>query len=199
METQLDKQVGYDQWLTPDRIILEERAWEYMQYHRFYVEKLVDLLDGKRLWTVNEFGCGTGLVPSLLSPTYRYTGYDNNFYCLNVARTRNPGRHFEQLNLLNYQAPYADVGCAFAFLKHFTPTDLPKVLLNLMHNSGACLFTFTENAGEDNWFSDPGEFIHTRVSKSWITGLINGSKKHEVAGMGPTPWPGEFWVQTEAV
>jgi SAM-dependent methyltransferase len=148
--------IGYDEWLTADRLAIEDRHWQDSPSLRAAAEQVAAMLpSGGRIL---EIGCGTGWVPYHLKAIgltrFDYTGVDASPLCLELARERNRGRRFIQARAESFAADLEDefdVICAVAFFKHVRLADWSALLSKLLRNSKRSLFaqTLAESPRED--------------------------------------------------
>lgn len=179
MPTRLD----YADWLTPERLLVEEVAWaksaEYVEYAAALDR--VRALDPD-VKVIAELGCGTGWVPGALSKDLQpiqYIGIDKNPHCLNIARRKNRMHTwalFEQHELRDI-APAFDVVCAFAVLKHFNLDEWDALFKRWFTACDWAVFTvpLAKVSTEDGT-----EFTHTWRTMADVTALLNGMNKRVV-------------------
>jgi SAM-dependent methyltransferase len=129
------------EWYTPERIAAEEPSWRAGGERNAY--KISALQGQFPIQTIVECGCGTGWVPYFLSPTHPYIGLDKNAHMLGYARVRNPSLSFIQGDIHNaaHLSVSADLVCSFSVLKHFSLTDWPVCLRNILSVGRYALFT----------------------------------------------------------
>jgi SAM-dependent methyltransferase len=131
------------QWYTPARVAAEEAIWAEGQHYLENVRRIEAICDSQSLATVMEFGCGTGWIPKSLDPSLIYTmGIDNNPHMLALAREKNPGVRFVQADIRRLDALIgtAELTCSFAVLKHFSLTEWPTILRNILFRGRFSLF-----------------------------------------------------------
>jgi SAM-dependent methyltransferase len=164
----------YAAWLTQERLEIEERLWAECRYYEWYATAILEL--GPT--SVVELGCGTGWVPYVLPASTKYVGVDSNAQCVNLARAKNPGRLFVEMDLRRFRPQTAfDIVCAFAVVKHFA---LDEVGLILQH-MGRCgrLLVFTVPPAEED-FDDGVEFPHIHLSSSSLARLVQSAGRRIV-------------------
>lgn len=130
------------QWYTPDRISAEEEIWLAGEHYRENAGRVVEVCYAHNLTSIMEFGCGIGLIPSLLPPDLTYVaGIDANHYMIQRAEARNPNISFVLADIRQLQgASHADLVCAFALLKHFSLTEWPSILKIILSHGDYALF-----------------------------------------------------------
>lgn len=112
----------YKAWWQADRLRnLGEDVWPGIPEHVRAVAALIP-----RAPKVLEFGCGAGRLAPLFDRE-AYLGVDLNPEALELARRRNPGYAFREVDELE-QLPPADVVFAHTVLLHVAGDDLPATL-----------------------------------------------------------------------
>jgi SAM-dependent methyltransferase len=131
------------QWYTADRVTAEEAIWAEGQHYLYNISRVMELCREHSLRSVIEVGCGTGWVPAGLDPSIEYQGIDNNPHMLELARRKNlPSRIFMKMDARDIEgwALPCDLVCSFAFFKHFSFNDWPKILRNVLSLGNYGLF-----------------------------------------------------------
>jgi trans-aconitate methyltransferase len=161
----------YADWLTPERLVLEEQAWAQAGLHRRYAAALRQLVQEHGVQTITELGCGTGWVPSELDGLgVQYRGVDRNPHCLGYARRKNRLRawvQFEEMEL-RHISPATDahgVVCAFAVLKHFRLDEWTPLFVQWFGAAAYAAFTIPIAPQPKD---DGTEFTHTWVSEEML-------------------------------
>lgn len=125
------------EWYTADRIAAEEAIWTQGAHYIENARRIKEACRVHGLHTIVEAGCGTGWVPTVLSPHLTYlAGIDRNPSMLAIAREKSPAiaRRFHRYDL-RYASSlpvFADLVCSFAVLKHFSLDDWPIVLREIL-------------------------------------------------------------------
>jgi predicted TPR repeat methyltransferase len=130
------------QWYTPDRISAEEDIWLAGEHYRENARRITDICHAQNLRTVLEFGCGIGLIPSVLPPEIEYVGgIDANYYMIQRAEARNPTISFAHADIRKTDGRVqVDLVCSFAVLKHFSLVEWPTILSKILAHGRFALF-----------------------------------------------------------
>ena len=168
------------EWYTPERIDAEEPLWSAGPYHD-NAQRVTDVCSRYNLSSVIEAGCGTGWIPTALSPSLGYIGIDNNPHMLFRARDKNPSRVFIQsdIRLLKPSLISADLVCSFAVLKHFSLTEWSSVLSAILSIGQYGLFTQHVLLDDRPAMEVGTEFHHIWPTKPELMQAI-ASANHEV-------------------
>lgn len=150
-------------YYTPERAAQEEAMWALEGTHHrdaAFLQPHLDAIASDRK-SVIEFGCGSGILASLLTGI-DYMGVDKNPWFLERARARNfsdaPGaqRHFCCFDVRNYHSEQRDCAVALSFLKHFALDEWNAVVAQVLrHGHHGCIEM--QIAEEDH---DDGEEYH---------------------------------------
>lgn len=168
----------YADWLTPERLAVEERLWERDQVYVRYVAAIEQLAVADTVFgSIVEFGCGTGYVATALDhlakydPDFRYIGYDRNEGCLERARAKNANRRWASFvnREIRTLSPDADLVCGFAVLKHFRLDEWPGLFARLFRFARNGLFTIPIAAESKD---DGTEFTHVWLSESDLSAAL---------------------------
>lgn len=184
----------YSQWLTPDRLELEEQAWAGPDRTWPHFVAAIDRLRAHTpIKSMIEFGCGTGWVPAALPETVAYTGMDANPGCVERARARNPNRTFvvDDLRSLTYVGAGFDLTCAFSVMKHFGLHEWPAVLKRVLSYGMLGLLSIPTGFETKD---DGTEFPHVTLSESYLQEAVIAAG-HDLVITAPLPW-GEVMVYT---
>jgi predicted TPR repeat methyltransferase len=141
MEAQV-KLPDVSQWYTPERIAAEQEIWLAGQHYKENAGRIAHVCREYSLFTVLEFGCGTGLIPGALPPDVSYmAGVDANPHMIEMASGRNPNHTFVQSDIRDLKgAAQADLSCAFAVIKHFSLAEWPAILQIVLAHGRYSLF-----------------------------------------------------------
>lgn len=165
-----EMRLDYADWLTRERVEAEERLWARDQKYRRYATAVNELVNLYGATTVEEIGCGTGWVPTAISPR-EYIGYDRNPHCLELARAKNQNRpwaSFVDAEIRTLVPQHNDLVCAFAVLKHFSLDELPSLFQRLFGKAWFVAFTMPI---ANNDIEDGTEFTHSRWSEDTVLGI----------------------------
>lgn len=172
----------FSEWLTDERIAVEEKAWaETEQYKRnaSQVLKMVHRLAAP-FPTVLELGCGSGWVPFGLGDVVRYLGVDKNSELIRLCYLRNPYDAKFHLSDIREVTPdvlesllgvrCADIVCSFAVLKHFGLYEWREIFERMLRlgNHGVFQMQISDEASID----DGTEYHHTWLNKDEVLGCI---------------------------
>lgn len=173
----------YSVWLTPERLEVEELAWEQSGIYRLYSHHVTVTADQENCTSVLEVGCGTGWLAASLPPHLKYLGVDANRNCIDLAR-RKSDRQFMTADVRDLEALFylrdwyapatrADLVCAFAFLKHFALDEWTDVFVRLLNRGRVAVFTM--NVGEQDLDDFEQGFAHTWVSTDTLVAAITAA------------------------
>ena len=190
----------YSAWLTPERLAVEEVAWTDPARATWPV--FVDFIKARRgamsMFSVIEFGCGTGLVAAGLPDTVTYHGEDANAECVLRARARNDGRPRRTFAIADVRAAWQyvagkyELACAFSFLKHFGLHEWDTIVERVLRPGRMGLFSVPVSLAGDR---DEGlEFPHVWVTATRVERAVRRAG-HEVRSWDALPW-GETMVTT---
>lgn len=171
---------GYDEWLTPERLLVEESQWGTTTFQRLgnfiNAEILAKVISSYHIRSnVVEYGCGTGWVPWLLRNHFHildpggYIGVDRNPLCIKLCQYKNPHDKWvigdiEDFNALSFLA------CSFSVLKHIHLGKWQRVWQHILLTAPIVIATLTLSRDEPK---DTGtEHVHTYVPASWAYDLI---------------------------
>jgi SAM-dependent methyltransferase len=171
----------YSDYLTQDRISIEESAWEES---KLYQRNAGNILTAASLFSLGdsfkllEIGCGSGWVPTLLPPSIVYVGMDKNNDLLNLARAKNSrDRIFIPCDLRDaypYHRANADLVCSFAVLKHFSLEEFPEIFCRMLRFGPCGVFNIQTSLDARD---DGTEFHHTWISLPMITDALQSEGK----------------------
>lgn len=159
----------YSKWLTKDRLLAENAAWEQDRYFEKYAAAAVLIQPN----VVLEVGCGAGLIPREMKrlnwPGF-YFGMDANLGCLRLAHHNNPGLPFvyDDIRTFSWNGQ-ADLVCCFAVLKHFGLHEWDAVFEKVLSLGQNVLFTMSL-AEKD--FDAGDEFHITSVTVDHLTSAV---------------------------
>lgn len=155
----------YSEWLTPERLEVEEGHWAREALH---VARAIRLLEvcGPGEVSVLEIGCGTGWIPTVLPPRIRYTGLDANPHCIGRAIQKNPDRLFVLADIRAAELPRVDVVCSFSVMKHFGLHEWESIWTRKLSAAARCLSSIL--IANDEPFDDGEEYPHTWVSDEML-------------------------------
>lgn len=167
----------YADWLTPERLAVEERLWERDQVYVRYVAAIERLAAEHRIRSIEEIGCGTGYVATALDalaerdPTFTYIGYDRNVGCLERARAKNVDRRWVSFQNCEIRtlSPATDLVCGFAVLKHFRLAEWSELFTRLFRFARFGLFTIPIAAESKD---DGTEFTHVWLSEADLSAAL---------------------------
>ena len=188
------KRPDYSEWLTPERLAVEEKAWTESPHERHQADLVAGVCREHGVQTIVEFGCGTGWVPFFLGDCtdldVQYIGVDANGGCLHLAREKNPARLFVKSDVRHATVPQSDLAVSFAFLKHFHLSEWDAVLTRILSFGRFAVFSATVGTTDRE---DDCEFPHVWVSRERLERVVH-SAGHEIIG---TPWsnqPDTEWM-----
>lgn len=191
----------YSEWLTPERLEIEERLWAEVGIHSTYATEVIAAAyiglqsynRRNRELTVLEVGCGTGWTAMRLHERLKetekalwYVGVDANEGCLRLARTKSPGG-FVQADIRTL-APTgdpetdlsSDVVCAFAVFKHFALAEWKDIVVRVLKLGRAGVFTM--NVGDQDLDDFSNGFPHTWVSTLTLAQAVDAAG-HTIVSM----------------
>lgn len=187
----MSKLPDYSEWLTYERLSVEEKAWFKAGFHKVYARDIDDALGRSIAPVVLELGCGIGLVPYELiigrgRPT-AYYGVDANLGCIQKARSRSGDMvEFIQEDIRDvlsssdldkdFMIPAPYLVCSFAVLKHFDIHESIALIQGILSRSSVSIFSIPVTGGEHK--NDGTEFNHTWLNFDTVKGLIRSSKKN---------------------
>lgn len=169
--------MDYADYLTPERVRREERAWARSQDYKRYATAVGQVIgamppDARQ---VIELGCGTGWVPYWLQvglgvgEEVQYDGIDRQPECLRLARVRNQSFatrvRFHDRELRHFQPPPDALVCAFAVLKHFRLDEWEALFVQWFGEARYAVFSVPI---ADTPHDDGTEFTHTWQSKATV-------------------------------
>jgi SAM-dependent methyltransferase len=176
----------YADWLTPERLAVEEAAWAQSATAARYAAGVRRLVLWNGVHAVTEFGCGTGLVPQHLDDLaaadqlMRYVLVDRNEGCLAKARERNAGRlwwvEIEHMDIRDLH-PMTPLVCGFATLKHFALDEWENVFARLFARAQFGLFTV---ALSGQAHEDGVEYTHTWLDEGRLADALRRVSHHEL-------------------
>lgn len=122
------------EWYTLERIEAEEILWEESGAYLEYSQRISEVCKLYGLTTVMEIGCGTGWVPSVLDSSLKYVvGIDANPHMVDKSKKKNPDKEFLQCDIRTIPDRFSvDLVCCFAVLKHFSLSDWPLRLRDIL-------------------------------------------------------------------
>ena len=179
MASDTQKKPDYSTWLTTTRLAIQEKASIDSRLHEWPALVLVrDLYECGRagMQTVYEFGCGTGILASLLPKNLRYIGIDNHAESISIARARcqrNDFR-FDQFDIHDgvpdYMMRRASWVIAWAFFKHFSLDGWVNLVSNLIRTGDRAVFNccVSEQAHDDGT-----EFHHVHVTREMVNEAVS--------------------------
>lgn len=185
----------YSTWLTHDRLGKEETSWASAKLHLTYAAHIALLRSRFPIYHILELGCGTGWVPTQLTPDIEYVGFDKNEEALALARLKNlSARHFvigdvrgltkEGLNPLI--SP--DLVCSFAVLKHFGLDEWNSIFDKMV--CLAPLGLFTMSLAKENR-DDGVDFHHVWITEEWLNEALERNGRNLL--YSTRAWQGETW------
>jgi len=180
----------YSEWLTEERLQVEEKAWLEAGFHKVYARELDEALGRSIAPVILELGCGIGLVPhELIDGRLRPCGYyavDSNDRCLQKAYYRNKEviqyvqADIRKLvwNLDAFDIPQPYVVCSFAVLKHFALDEVVDLLGRILTLAPVAVFSIPISLGD---FRDDGvEFHHSWMNLNCLENMIEIADKEIV-------------------
>lgn len=177
----------YSAWLTPERIAVEDAHWQTMPREKQTAQTVAELAARMEHSCphVMEWGCGTGVVASLLPDCLPYHGFDANAGCISRARDRNPTKAFAVLDVrrmvelqegVALHDPRVEIGVALAFLKHFHADEWPYILQGLLWAAHCGVFSMPVSATTHD---DGTEWPHLWVSPGDLDAAVQAAG-HEI-------------------
>jgi hypothetical protein len=176
--------IGFDEWLTPERMDAEEAGWAAMIAERKGAYRNAEQVSASivrfGVTDIIEFGCGSGLIPYLLQNAIQdtmplilsYLGLDNNDLCIQKAKDRNPLLYhaFSKSNIINSRLDEHigfDIACTFSVMKHIPLGHWQRVWRMIQDSAGVVVASL--NMSKTNEPIDDGtEYVHNWVPESWI-------------------------------
>jgi phospholipid N-methyltransferase len=179
----------YSEWLTDERLQVEEQAWLEAGFHKVYAREVDEALGRSIAPVVLELGCGVGLVPEeLIKARHRpvvYYGVDRNFRCACAARWRNPAVTVIDEDIRDilssadleeeFAIPQPYLVCSFAVLKHFDIHESISLIQGILTLSPVSVFSIPVTFGLHK--NDGLEFNHTWLNFDTVKGLIGKARK----------------------
>lgn len=182
----------YSAYLTPERLAVEEVAWEQTAIYRLYADTVLYAAARYGCNTVLEVGCGTGWVPTRLPESLAYIGLDANPECLTLARQKTE-RLFIWADARVFRLEESvDLVCSFAVLKHFALHEWASVLGKIL--SFGRVGVFTMNVGDADADDFEQGYPHTWVSPFTLGAAVAGAG-HQIES-SETIYTGESMVIT---
>jgi SAM-dependent methyltransferase len=175
-----------------EKAIIEEhdwyktKPWGQQPEYRYYADVANKLIKEKKIKSILEIGCGSGLVPTELPGEVLYMGVDKNPLFLEWARNKNiPSRQFIEEDVRNISKEWLekqnycpDSVMTFAFLKHFGLHEwdgLVGQLLSLAPNA------IIETQTSDHNFDNGTEFHHVFVTDEHLKSVVEKNQHKIVA------------------
>lgn len=185
--------VDYSEWLTPDRLGVEEKTWEEHKYYELYAAHIRGLVDGARVRTILEVGCGTGWVPTVLPRNVEYRGVDANERCIALAKakTHHP---FVVADIRTYPRQAVDLVCSFAVLKHFALAEWSAVVGNVLQHGRRGLFSIPVAEEDKDDFT--AGFPHTFVCHATLDAAVRAAG-HDLVFIDPIAKGDEMMIGTK--
>jgi predicted RNA methylase len=178
--------IDYADWLTPERLEIEEGHWASERMYERYAGAIRRLIrDGNDIRTILEFGAGTGWVPSVLDdlPLDKYVCVDRNPGCVAKAHQRNAQRvawvqvrSMEIRDLRPFPGEY-DLVCGFAVLKHFRVEEWQQLFVQLFASSRFGLFSMPLAR---RTVDDGIEHTHVLVTEEFLAQAITAAGHREL-------------------
>jgi trans-aconitate methyltransferase len=186
--------LDYSEWLTPERLGVEESAWAGAGLHLTYVAHISLLRSKFPIYSILEMGCGTGWVPSQLTPDVKYVGIDKNHKALELATKKNLiSRSFVDSDIRHFDSKEsADLVCSFAVLKHFSLEEWDYIFDKMVRFAPIGLFTMSvANENRD----DGTEFHHTYITPERLAQALERNRKKLL--YKTVSWQGLTWEQKQ--
>lgn len=185
----------YSEWLTTDRVGTEEAAWSASQLHMNYAAHIALMRTHFGIFSILELGCGSGWVPTQLTPDIAYVGVDKNAELLAIARTKNISserRNFIQADIRDAELIRSwgspDLVCSFAVLKHFSLDEFEKIFSGMLSISPRGLFSMNiANENRDDGF----DFHHIWITNEWLKQILDKNRFDLV--YKTIVWQGKTW------
>lgn len=179
----MSKSLGFDKWLTPERLLIEEAHWgmEAVKHRGPHqnagaVSEAMITFGGS---TILEYGCGTGWIPWLLREEYKqvifsYHGIDNQELCLEVARERCPLDYWSKADILE-SIPVVgyDIVCTFSMMKHI-PLGKWQEVWTKVQEAAPIVVAGLNMCRHIGPVDDGDAYVHNWVPESWI---FDGDKR----------------------
>lgn len=156
------KLADYTFWVD-ENVQQTEKDWlENPVLHREQYETIKDLVG-----SVVEVGCGSGCLAQYVQN--KYTGLDQSEKLLNLARDKNPGKVFAQVNIrrINPETYKSDNVCAFGFMKHFALKEWDSIFGRLAHMAAKTL-TIETPLNDIEWEELGYDFPHVFVTDARV-------------------------------
>lgn len=168
--------MDYADWLTPERLEVEERLWARDKVYERYANGIRRLASQYPIRNVVELGCGTGWVPTALDTLELadYACIDRNPGCLALARQKNAERAWVRVIDMDIRtaSPVGGLVCSFAVLKHFRLPEWEGLFRRIFSGAEYGLFTMPI---ADRSMEDGVEFTHTWLSESDLAAALSAA------------------------
>jgi len=166
----------------PNRALAEEVGWIMNpEAHRMYLNFLLPRMAAHEVKSVIEFGCGSGILASLLPKEMSYLGVDRNSWFLEKARMRNgvanEKRLFQCFDARNVIGHECDLSMAWAFLKHFGLDEWDRMLAKVLSHGRFGAFN-VQLAKTD--FDNGEEFHHVFVTEEHLQKVLAAAGHEEI-------------------
>lgn len=160
----------YSEWLTNDRLEIEESLWATHPNNKIMADVVLDLCSKYEINSMIEFRCGTGWIPTFLPSTLDYLGVDKNPMCIEKAQAKNPSRKFALCDIRDFEPVSKDLVCSLSFLKHIGLNEWEVQFKKLIGMGKYSCFTMNiSNEAMD----DGTEFPHSWVSMELIESYLS--------------------------
>lgn len=166
----------FTEYLRGDLIAREEEGWirdEFYKRNAAQVKIAAAMFSLGDSFSLLEFGCGSGFVPTQLPESVRYTGIDKHPELLALARAKNaPSRNFVQADIRHpmIEVSSPDLVCSFAVLKHFGLHEWAAIFTRMLSFAPHGVFNIQTSLTES--FDDGVEYHHVWVAESLVESVV---------------------------
>ena len=119
-----------------------------------------------------EIGCGSGQLAARIKN--EYTGVDQSFPLLALARRKNPDKTFLVKDVRSLDIDTSPHVCAFGFLKHFALNEWPSVF-SLLADHALETLTVEIPIAEEPWEDLRHDFPHSWGTKDYVKSMAKAN------------------------
>lgn len=167
----------YSEWLSVDnRLEVEEKLWAETCNNTLMANIVKEVCKKyPYITTIQEFGCGTGWIPSYLPLELDYCGLDKNPGCLELARAKNPTREFVHFDVRHFVPEQVDLVITLSFLKHFELEEWDALFNKIITSGTHACFSMSIDATNND---DGVDFPHSWITMEHIEDQIKNAGHH---------------------